>query len=155
MSRIHRPRLLAPRSLVRAGLSLLLGASAAATLSAQTTVGVEGVAAAATLGVGARSSAAVFHAEGRDPYWTLDIDPAEQAVTWGQLGEADLTLAYAAPLPADTAGTVRYYFRGRQRLKASFTEVPCRDAETGNGYAYVALVEFGGRQYRGCATRGK
>ena len=94
-----------------------------------------------------------FHAEGHAPYWTLDIDPAAAAVTWGLLGAEDLTLDYAPPLPADARTETRFYFRGVQRLKATLTEVPCRDAETGNAYAYGIIVEVGGQRYEGCANR--
>ena len=101
----------------------------------------------------AAQSAPTFHAEGSEPYWTLAIEPAAATVTWGLLGEDDRTLEYAAPLPADTTGRTRYYFPGTQRLKATFTEVPCQDAATGNVYPYTAEVNVAGVTYAGCATR--
>ena len=151
--------LLTRRYIGRLAVASALAASGVLPAPAQSALGGRGApvsasAAAPTLSIG--TPAAAFRAEGQDPFWTLAIAPAAGTVTWGLLGEADLVLAYAPPLPTDgPAAETRYYFRGDHRLKATLTQNPCHDAETGNAYAYEAVVEVGGRRYVGCATREK
>lgn len=94
----------------------------------------------------------VVAARGVDPFWSADI--GEKEITWRQK-EPPGEVLMQIPAAADAEGTVSY--RGvaeGYELEMEIEGQPCRDATSGEYFAYSALATMNGKEFNGCARVG-
>ena len=94
----------------------------------------------------------VVAARGVEPFWSAEI--REKEITWRQT-EAPTEILMQIPAAADAEGTVSY--RGvaeGYELEMEIEGQPCRDAASGEYFAYSALASLNGKEFNGCARVG-
>jgi len=94
----------------------------------------------------------VVAARGAEPFWSAEI--REQEILWRQV-EAPREILMQIPATADAEGTVSY--RGLAQgyeLEMDIEGQPCRDAASGEYFAYSARASLNGREFNGCARVG-
>jgi len=97
-------------------------------------------------------AAYVVAARGGDPFWSAEI--REKEITWRQ-SEAPTEILMQIPAVADAEGTVSY--RGLAEgyeLEMEIEGQPCRDAASGEYFAYQAHASLNGKEFNGCARVG-
>ena len=103
-------------------------------------------------GCALQPTAYVVAARGVDPFWSAEI--REKEITWHQ-SEAPTEILMQIPAAADAEGTVSY--RGLAEgyeLEMEIEGQPCRDAATGEYFAYQAHASLNGKEFNGCARVG-
>lgn len=100
----------------------------------------------------ARAPTYVVAAGGAEPFWSAEI--REQEILWRQAA-APREILMQIPATADAEGTVSY--RGVAQgyeLEMDIEGQPCRDAASGEYFAYSARASLNGREFNGCARVG-
>ena len=103
-------------------------------------------------GCGPQAPAYVVAARGVDPFWSAEI--REKEISWRQK-EAPGEILMQIPTAADAEGTVSY--RGLAEgyeLEMEIEGQPCRDATSGEYFAYSARASLNGKEFNGCARVG-
>jgi uncharacterized membrane protein len=103
-------------------------------------------------GCEAEAPAYIVTARGGDPFWSAEI--REKEIMWRQ-SEAPREMLLQIPVAADAEGTVSY--RGVAEgfeLEMDIEGQPCRDAASGEYFAYSARASLNGREFNGCARVG-
>ena len=101
---------------------------------------------------GVQAPAYVVAARGVDPFWSAEI--REKEIVWHQ-AIAPTEILMQIPAAADAEGTVSY--RGLAEgyeLEMEIEGQPCRDAGTGEYFAYSARASLNGKEFNGCARVG-
>jgi uncharacterized membrane protein len=94
----------------------------------------------------------VVAARGAEPFWSAEI--REKEIMWRQ-SESPREVLMQIPDAADTEGTVSY--RGVAEgysLEMEIEGQPCRDASSGEYFAYSARASLNGKEFNGCARVG-
>lgn len=94
----------------------------------------------------------VVAAHGAEPLWSAEI--REKEITWRQ-SEVPREMLMQIPDAADAEGTVSY--RGvadGYELQMDIEGQPCRDASSGEYFAYSARASLNGKEFNGCARVG-
>ncbi len=94
----------------------------------------------------------VVAARGAEPFWSAEI--REKEIMWRQ-SEAPREMLMQIPDAADAEGTVSY--RGvaeGYELQMDIEGQPCRDANSGEYFAYSARASLNGKEFNGCARVG-
>lgn len=95
----------------------------------------------------------IVAARGSEPFWSIEV--TETTLAWRQPEEPkEITLA--APQTQDSEGAVSYAAAGDgHRMELMIEAQPCRDAMSGEYFAYAARASLDGKQFTGCARIGK
>jgi uncharacterized membrane protein len=95
-----------------------------------------------------------FIALGNEPFWAVDIVPAEQQIVLKDLGENKI---YQFPYQTANVGGGVHRFEASNPLKDQLVIVirdePCSDGMSDNQYDYSAEVVINGRTLKGCAVK--
>ena len=94
----------------------------------------------------------VVAARGAEPFWSAEI--REKEILWRQ-ADAPHEILMQIPATTDAEGTVSY--RGLAQgyeLEMDIEGQPCRDAASGEYFAYSARASLNGREFNGCARVG-
>ena len=94
----------------------------------------------------------VVAARGTEPFWSVEVH--EQRMVWRQ-PEDPKELVFGAPDTLNAEGGVRYAgVQGAHRLELIVHAQACRDAMSGEYFAYTAKALFDGKDLTGCARLG-
>jgi uncharacterized membrane protein len=95
----------------------------------------------------------IVAARGSEPFWSIEV--TETTLVWRQPEEPkEITLA--APQTQDSEGAVNYTAAGDgHKMELMIEAQPCRDAMSGEYFAYAARASLDGKQFTGCARVGK
>lgn len=94
----------------------------------------------------------VVAARGAEPFWSADIK--EKEIMWRE-DKPPREILLQVPAAADAEGTVSY--RGQAQgyeLEMEIEGQPCRDAASGEYFAYSARASLNGKEFNGCARVG-
>lgn len=92
-------------------------------------------------------------ARGTEPFWAVEVNDA--GILWRQPAEPK-EIALGAPQKQDAEGTVRYRAnRNGRQLELLVDAHVCRDAMSGEFFAYSARAVLDGREFNGCARVGR
>jgi uncharacterized membrane protein len=95
----------------------------------------------------------IVAARGSEPFWSIEV--TETALVWRQ-PEEPTEISLAAPQTQDSEGAVSYAAAGGGHQMELMVEAqPCRDAMSGEYFAYAARAALDGKQFTGCARVGK
>ena len=95
----------------------------------------------------------VVAARGTEPFWSVEVD--EQRMVWRQPDEPK-ELVFGTPDMLNAEGGVRYAgVQGTHRLELIVHAQACRDAMSGEYFAYTAKASFDGKDLTGCARLGE
>lgn len=95
-----------------------------------------------------------FIALGNEPFWSIDIIPAEDRIVLKDAGEGKV---YEFPYekPSGTNGEFEYQVNNSQkdRLVLTIRKSTCSDGMSDREYLYAASVTINGKLLQGCAIR--
>ena len=92
-------------------------------------------------------------ARGTEPFWAAEV--GEAGIVWRQPAEPK-EIALAAPQTQDSEGAVRYHASGNGHdLELLIDAQVCRDAMSGEFFAYSARAVLDTREFSGCARVGR
>lgn len=95
----------------------------------------------------------IVAARGNEPSWSIEVTHA--ALTWRQ-PEEPKEISLAVPQTQDSEGAVNYTATGKDhRMELTIEAQPCRDATSGEYFAYAARATLDSKQFNGCARIGK
>jgi uncharacterized membrane protein len=95
----------------------------------------------------------IVMARGTEPFWAVEVGDA--GIVWKQPGEPK-ELALGAPQTQDAEGAVRYHASGNGHdLELLVDAQVCRDAMSGEFFAYSARAVLDTREFSGCARVGR
>jgi uncharacterized membrane protein len=95
----------------------------------------------------------VVAARGSEPFWSAEVTDA--ALTWKQPDEPK-EISLPAPQTQDSEGAVSYTAAGNDhRIELLIEAQACRDAMSGEYFAYAARAKLDGKQFTGCARIGR
>jgi uncharacterized membrane protein len=96
---------------------------------------------------------AVLTARGSEPFWAVDVE--DTRMVWRQPDEPK-EIVLGEPQMQDAEGAVRYQASSNDhQLELMIDAQPCRDAMSGEFFAYAAKATLDGKQLSGCARVGK
>lgn len=95
----------------------------------------------------------IVAARGSEPFWSVEVTDA--ALTWRQ-PEEPKEISLPAPQTQDSEGAVSYTAAGQDhQIELLIEAQDCRDAMSGEYFAYAARAKLDGKQFTGCARVGK
>lgn len=104
-------------------------------------------------GCAAAPTNAIVSARGTEPFWAVEVH--DEQMIWRQ-PEDPKEIVLSAPQTADAEGAVRYHASGDgHTIEVSIDAQPCRDAMSGEFFAYSAKAVFDGKELSGCARVGR
>jgi uncharacterized membrane protein len=107
----------------------------------------------AVKGCSAPPGAYVVAARGTEPFWAVEVN--EDRIVWRQPDEPK-EIAFGAPQTEDAEGAVRYVASGAgHEVDVLIDAEPCRDAMSGEFFAYSAKAKLDAREFSGCARVGR
>jgi uncharacterized membrane protein len=107
----------------------------------------------AVKGCSAPPGAYVVAARGTEPFWAVEVN--EDRIVWRQ-PEEPKEIAFGAPQTEDAEGAVRYIASGAgHEVDVLIDAQPCRDAMSGEFFAYSAKAKLDAREFSGCARVGR
>lgn len=107
----------------------------------------------AVKGCAAAPTTAIVSARGTEPFWAVEVHEAQ--MLWRQ-PEDPKEIALSAPQTEDAEGAVRYRASGGgHTIEVSIDSQPCRDAMSGEFFAYSAKAVLDGKEFSGCARVGR
>jgi uncharacterized membrane protein len=90
---------------------------------------------------------------GTEPFWAVEISDA--GIVWRQASEPK-EIALGAPQTQDAEGTVRYHAGSNgHELELLVDAQVCRDAMSGEFFAYSARAVLDSKEFNGCARVGR
>jgi uncharacterized membrane protein len=93
----------------------------------------------------------IIAARGNESSWSAEVFETE--VRWREAGQKDVVLPEAQT--QDAEGAARYHSKGNgHELDLAIEQQQCREASTGEYFAYAAKATFDGKEYAGCARVG-
>lgn len=94
----------------------------------------------------------IVAARGVEPFWAAEVREAQ--IIWRQ-PEAPEEIILSAPQTEDVEGAVRYRASGAgHEVEVLIDAQPCRDAMSGEFFAYSAQALLDKREFKGCARIG-
>jgi uncharacterized membrane protein len=107
----------------------------------------------AVKGCAAPPGAYVVAARGTEPFWAVEVN--EDRIVWRQ-PDAPKEIAFGAPQTEDVEGAVRYVASGDgHEVEVLIDAEVCRDAMSGEYFAYSAKAKLDTREFSGCARVGR
>jgi uncharacterized membrane protein len=95
----------------------------------------------------------IVAARGSEPFWSVEVTDA--ALTWRQ-PEEPKEISLPAPQTQDSEGAVSYTAASQDhQIEVLIEAQDCRDAMSGEYFAYAARAKLDGKQFTGCARVGK
>lgn len=95
----------------------------------------------------------IVAARGSEPFWSVEVTDA--ALTWRQTEEPK-EISLPAPQTQDSEGAVSYTAADKDhQIELMIESQDCRDAMSGEYFAYAARAKLDGKQLAGCARVGK
>lgn len=95
----------------------------------------------------------IVMARGTEPFWAVEVGDA--GIVWRQPSEPK-EIALGAAQTQDAEGTVRYHASSNgHELELLVDAQACRDAMSGEFFAYSARAVLDGKEFSGCARVGK
>lgn len=95
----------------------------------------------------------IVAARGSEPFWSVDV--TEAALIWRQPDEPK-EISLAAPQTQDSEGAVSYTAAdASHKIELMVEAQACRDAMSGEYFAYAARAKLDDKQFAGCARVGK
>jgi uncharacterized membrane protein len=95
----------------------------------------------------------IVMARGTEPFWAAEVGDA--GIVWRQPAEPK-EIALGAPQKQDSEGAVRYHASGNGHdLELLIDAQVCRDAMSGEFFAYSARAVLDTREFSGCARVGR
>lgn len=95
----------------------------------------------------------IVAARGSEPSWSAEV--TEAALIWRQPDEPK-EISLPAPQTQDSEGAVSYTAAGKDhQIELMIESQDCRDAMSGEYFAYAAHAKLDGKQFAGCARIGK
>jgi len=95
----------------------------------------------------------IVAARGSEPFWSAEV--TEAALTWKQ-PEEPKEISLPAPQTQDSEGAVSYTAAAKDHQVELMIEAQaCRDAMSGEYFAYAARAKLDGKAFSGCARVGK
>lgn len=106
-----------------------------------------------TQGCGAPDATYIVAARGTEPFWLAEV--SKQQVIWRQ-PEAPTEIVFSAPQTQTAEGGVRYAAtHSEHQLELLVHAEPCRDAMSGEFFAYTAKALLDRKEFNGCARVGE
>jgi uncharacterized membrane protein len=106
-----------------------------------------------TPGCGSPAQNYIVGARGSEPFWSAEV--TETALIWRQPDEPK-EISLPAPQTQDSEGAVSYTAAANDHQVELMIEAQaCRDAMSGEYFAYAAKAKLDGKQFAGCARVGK
>lgn len=97
-----------------------------------------------------------FTCLGNEPFWSLDIIPAEKIIALKDVGqEKTFAFPYKSPKVQGKVWSYEILNERKDNLEIVITQEACSDGMSDRKYNYSALVKINGRELKGCALRGK
>lgn len=107
----------------------------------------------AVKGCAAAPTAAIVSARGTEPFWAVEVH--ESQMVWRQPDDPK-EVVLSAPQTEDAEGAVRYRASGGgHTIEVAIDSQPCRDAMSGEFFAYSARAVLDGKELSGCARVGR
>lgn len=95
----------------------------------------------------------IVMARGTEPFWGVEVNDA--GIVWRQPSEPK-EISLGVPQTQDAEGTVRYHASNNgHTLELLVDAQACRDAMSGEFFAYSARAVLDGKEFTGCARVGK
>jgi uncharacterized membrane protein len=95
----------------------------------------------------------IVSARGSEPFWNAEV--TDDSLTWRQ-PEEPREISLPAPQTQDSEGAVSYTAAGNNhRIELLVEAQACRDAMSGEYFAYAARAKLDGKPFAGCARIGK
>jgi uncharacterized membrane protein len=95
----------------------------------------------------------IVAARGSEPFWSIDV--TEAALIWRQ-PEEPKEISLPTPQTQDSEGAVSYSANGNgHKMELMIEAQPCRDATSGEYFAYAARASLDAKQFTGCARVGE
>jgi len=95
----------------------------------------------------------IVAAHGSEPFWSAEV--TEAALTWRQADEPK-EISLPAPQTQDSEGAVSYTAADKDhQVQLMIESQDCRDAMSGEYFAYAARAKLDGKQFAGCARIGE
>ncbi|HKS55706.1 MAG TPA: hypothetical protein VJS12_10495 [Steroidobacteraceae bacterium] len=95
----------------------------------------------------------IVMARGTEPFWAVEVNDA--GIVWRQPSEPK-EIPLGAPQTQDAEGTVRYHASSNgHTLELLVDAQACRDAMSGEFFAYSARAVLDGKEFTGCARVGR
>jgi uncharacterized membrane protein len=95
----------------------------------------------------------IVAARGSEPFWSAEV--TEAALIWRQ-PEEPKEISLVAPQTQDSEGAVSYTAAGKDhQIELLIEAQACRDAMSGEYFAYAARAKLDGKQFSGCARIGR
>jgi uncharacterized membrane protein len=95
----------------------------------------------------------IVAARGSEPFWSVEV--TEAALIWQQPDEPK-EISLPAPQTQDSEGAVSYTAAGsNHQVELMIEAQACRDAMSGEYFAYAARAKLDGKQFMGCARIGR
>lgn len=95
----------------------------------------------------------IVMARGTEPFWAVEVGDA--GIVWRQPGEPK-EIPLGAPQTQDAEGAVRYHASGNgHELELLVDAQVCRDAMSGEFFAYSARAVLDAKEFSGCARVGR
>lgn len=93
-----------------------------------------------------------LRALGQEPGWIVDVHPARWIRYIGDYGETRVAFPAASP-QGDSASITYSTETAGHSLTVVFRRIPCRDAMSGQPFAFTVSLRVDGRQLEGCGRR--
>ncbi len=95
----------------------------------------------------------IVAARGTEPFWSVEVSDAW--LVWRQ-PEEPKEISLPAPQTQDSEGAVSYTAAGNDhQIEVLIEAQACRDAMSGEYFAYAARAKLDGKQFTGCARIGR
>lgn len=95
----------------------------------------------------------IVAARGSEPFWSIEV--TEAALVWRQ-PEEPKEISLPAPQTQDSEGAVSYAASGNgHQMELMIEAQPCRDAMSGEYFAYAARATLDSKKFTGCARVGE
>lgn len=95
----------------------------------------------------------IVAARGSEPFWSIEV--TDTALLWRQPDEPK-EISLTAPQTQDSEGAVSYTASGNgHQVELLIEAQPCRDAMSGEYFAYAARASVDNKRFSGCARIGK
>jgi uncharacterized membrane protein len=95
----------------------------------------------------------IVMARGTEPFWTVEVGDA--GIVWRQPADPK-EISFGAPQTQDAEGAVRYHASGNGHdLELLVDAQTCRDAMSGEFFAYSARAVLDSKEFSGCARVGR
>jgi uncharacterized membrane protein len=106
-----------------------------------------------TRGCDAPDATYIVSARGTEPFWLAEV--SKQQVIWRQ-PDAPTEIVFSAPQTQTAEGGVRYAAtHSEHQLELLVHAEPCRDAMSGEFFAYTAKAMLDRKEFNGCARVGE